>query len=56
MVDLTKGLREHATATRELIVALEHLERGLRGGYGRPDHWVPDLSLEHGFHADAWEI
>lgn len=56
LVELTKQLREHATVTRELIVALEHAKVGLRGGYDRPAHWVPDLSLDKGWRDDAWQV
>jgi hypothetical protein len=53
---LTKQAREHATATRELIVSLEHLKLGLRGGYDRPAHWTPGLRAERGWHDDARDI
>jgi hypothetical protein len=56
LVELTKQLREHATATRELIVALERAKTGLRGGFDRPPHWRPQLTAEDGWHDDAWDI
>ena len=56
LVDLTKLLREHAAATGELIVSLEHLKMGLRGGCDRPAHWTLAGAVERGWHDDVWNI
>jgi hypothetical protein len=56
LVDLTKLLREQAAATRELIVSLDHLQVGLRGGYARPAHWTLAGAVERGWHDDVWNV
>jgi hypothetical protein len=56
LVDLTKLLREQAAATRELIVSLDHVKVGLRGGYDRPAHWTLDRAVARGGHDDIWNI
>jgi hypothetical protein len=56
LVDLTKLLRQHAADTWELIVSLEHLKVGLRGGLDRPTHWTLSGAVERGWHDDIWNI
>jgi hypothetical protein len=56
LVDLTKLLWEQAAATRELVVSLDHLQVGLRGGYDRPAHWTLAGAVGPGWHDDVWDI
>jgi hypothetical protein len=56
IVEATEVLQKHASATRELIVALEEIKLDTRRGYERPAHWAPDLRVEAGWHDDAWTI
>lgn len=56
ILEVTKALREHASATRQLIVALEEIKLDTRRGYVRPAHWTPDLRLEAGWQDNAWEV
>jgi hypothetical protein len=56
LVDLTKLLREHASDAWELIVSLEHLKVGLRGGFDRPAHWTLVGAVGRGWHDDVWNI
>jgi hypothetical protein len=56
LVDLTQLLRQQAAAARELIVSLDHLQVGLRGGFDRPGRWTLAGALERGWHDDIWNI